>query len=61
MDKKGYIKGIGDNVKVFVPRSKAVLFLAQPRNREWVLIIKFIGSYSYTLPHFVILKAKGFN
>jgi hypothetical protein len=31
MDEKGCMKGIGDNLKVFVPQSKAEAFSAQPR------------------------------
>ena len=34
MDEKGCMKGIGDNTKVFVPRSEAEAFSAQPGNRE---------------------------
>jgi hypothetical protein len=44
MDEKGCMKGIGDNVKVFVPRSEAKAFSAQPGNREWVSIIECISS-----------------
>ena len=44
MDKKGCMKGIGDNTKVFVSRSEAKAFSAQPGNRGQVSIIKCIRS-----------------
>lgn len=50
MDEKGCMKGIGDNTKVFVPRSEAEAFSAQPGNREWVSII--------ILPPFIIFEGK---
>ena len=44
MDEKGCMKGIGDNIKVFVPRLEAKAFSVQPSNREWVSIIECISS-----------------
>jgi hypothetical protein len=58
MDEKGCMKGIGDNLKVFIPRSEAAAFSAQPGNREWVSIIECLSSRGYILPPFVIFEGK---
>lgn len=58
MDEKGCMKGVGENVKVLVPRSEAYAFSAQPGNREWVSIIECISTHSYILPPFIIFEGK---
>ena len=58
MDEKGCMKGIGENIKVFVPRSELEVFSAQPGNREWVSIIECIGTSGYVLPPFVIFEGQ---
>jgi DDE superfamily endonuclease len=57
MDEKGCMKGIGDNFKVFVPRSEFEAFSIQPGNREWVSIIECINSRC-VLPPFIIFEGK---
>jgi hypothetical protein len=61
MDDKGYIKGIGNNTKVFVPRVEAEAFSAQPGNREWVSIIECISANGYILPPCIIFEGNAFN
>jgi len=56
MDKKGYIKGVGDAFIVIIPREEAESFLNQPGNRKWVSVIEAISTNSFLLPAFVIFK-----
>ena len=58
MDEKGCMRGIGENVKVLVPRSEAEVFSIQPGNREWVSIIECIGATGYILPPFFIFQGQ---
>jgi len=44
MDEKGIAMGVGDKVKVLVPRSEAQAFIAEPGNRDWVSIIECISG-----------------
>jgi DDE superfamily endonuclease/Psq-like protein len=57
MDEKGFMKGIGDNAKVIIPRSEAAIS-CQPGNREWVSVIEAIGTNDYLVPPFVIFRGK---
>ena len=54
MDEKGFMKGIGDNVKVLVPVTEEEVFLIQPGNREWVSVIVCVGISGYCLPTSII-------
>jgi hypothetical protein len=56
IDEKGCMKGIGDNCKVIVPRSKKKPSSIQPGNREWVSIIECISANNYLLPPFIIFE-----
>ena len=47
MDEKGIAMGVGDKVKVLVPRSEAQAFIAEPGNRDWVSIIECILGSQY--------------
>jgi hypothetical protein len=52
MDEKGFMKGIGDDVKVLVPVTEEEVFSIQPGNKEWVSVIECIGTNGYSLPAF---------
>ena len=54
MDEKGFMKGIGDDPKVLIPVTEQEAFSIQPGNREWVSVIKCIGTNSYSPPTFII-------
>ena len=54
MDKKGFIKGILDNIKVIIFRNNKEVFIIQPKNKDWVSIIKCISIINYILPPFII-------
>jgi hypothetical protein len=58
MDEKGFMKGIGDDVKVLVPITEEEVFSIQPGNREWVSVIECIGTNGYFLPAFVIFQGQ---
>ena len=58
MDEKGCMRGIGENVKVLVPRSEAEAFSIQPGNREWVSIIECIGIIGFILPPLFIFQGQ---
>jgi hypothetical protein len=58
MDEKGCMRGIGENVKVLVPRSEAEAFSIQPGNREWVSIIECISATGYILPPLFIFQGQ---
>ena len=58
MDEKGFMKGIGDDAKVIIPRSELIAISCQPGNREWVSVIESIRSNGYSVPPFVIFKGK---
>jgi hypothetical protein len=58
MDEKGFMKGIGDDAKVIVPRSNLKAISCQPGNHEWVTVIESIGTNNYVVPPFVIFKGK---
>lgn len=58
MDEKGVMKGIGDNVKVIIPRSQSTASSIQPGNREWVSIIECIGFNGLVLPPYIIFQGK---
>ena len=52
------MKGIGDNTKVFVPRSETETFSVQPGNQEQVSIIECISSQGYILLPYIIFEGK---
>ena len=54
MDKKGFIKGVSDNVKVIISRNNKEAFTIQPGNKDWVNIIKYISTTNYVLRPFII-------
>ena len=54
MDKKGFMKGVLDNVKVIISRNNKEAFTIQPRNRDWVNIIKYILIINYVFLLFII-------
>ena len=54
MDKKGFMKGILDNIKVIISRNNKEVFIIQPGNRDWVSIIECILTIDYVLPPFII-------
>ena len=56
MDEKGFMKGIGDNVKVLVPVTEEEVFSIQPGNKEWVSAIECIGTNGYTNPTPILQK-----
>jgi hypothetical protein len=58
MDEKGVMKGIGDAVKVIIPRQQKTASSIQPDNREWVSIIECIGFNGYVLPPYIIFEGK---
>jgi hypothetical protein len=58
MDKKGFMKGIGDAVKVLIPVIEEEAFSIQPGNKEWVSVIECIGANSYILPAFIIFQGQ---
>ncbi len=58
MDKNGYIMGITGNSKVVISKYQKQVFMNQVENREWVSLIKAIGTTGRRLPLFVILKGK---
>ena len=58
MDEKGFMKGIGDDVKVLMPVTEEEVFSIQPGNKEWVSVIESIGTNGYTPPAFVIFKGQ---
>ena len=58
MDEKGFMKGIGDDVKVLVPVTEEEVFSIQPGNKELVSVIECIGTNGYTLPAFVIFQGQ---
>ena len=52
------MRGIGENTKVFVPRSEAEVFIVQPGNRDWISIIKCIGATGHLIPPFFIFPGQ---
>lgn len=58
MDEKGFMKGVGENVKVIISRHDKEAFVVQPGNRDWVTIIETISTTDYVLPPFVIFPGK---
>lgn len=54
MDEKGFMKCIGDDVKVLVPVTDEEVFSIQAGNKEWVFVIECSGTNNYFLPAFVI-------
>ena len=58
MDEKGIAMGVGDKVKVLVPRLEAQAFIAEPGNRDWVSIIECISGGQYRLPPYLIFQGK---
>lgn len=58
MDEKGFMKGVGDNVKVIISRHDKEAFVVQPGNRDWVTIIETISTTDYVLPPFIIFPGK---
>ena len=54
MDKKGFMKGILDNVKVIIFRNDKEAFTIQPGNRDWVSIVECISTINYVFPPFII-------
>ena len=59
MDEKGFMKGIGEDAKVIVPRAEVESAVSiQPGNKEWVSVIESIGANGYLVPPFVIFQGK---
>jgi hypothetical protein len=58
MDEKGFMKGIGEDAKVIIPRSEAQALSIQPGNKEWVTVIESIGTNGSIIPPFVIFEGK---
>ena len=52
------MKGIGEEVKVVIPRREGEAISCQPRNRECVTVIKAISGAGELLPAFVIFEGK---
>ena len=59
MDEKGFMKGIGEEVKVIIPRREGEAISCQPGNREWVTVIESISGGGQLLPAFVIFEGEG--
>ena len=58
MDEKGIAMGLGDKVKVLIPRSEAQAFITEPGNCDWVSIIESISGSQYRLPPYFIFQGK---
>ena len=58
MDKKGFMKGISDNIKVIISRNNKEVFTIQPGNKDWVNIIKYISTINYVFPPFIIFPGQ---
>ena len=58
MDKKGFMKGISDNIKVIIFRNNKEAFIIQPGNKNWVNIIECILTTDYMLPPFIIFPGQ---
>jgi len=58
MDEKGFMKGIGEEVKVVIPRREEEAIPCQLGNREWVTVIEAISGAGELLPAFVIFEGK---
>jgi len=58
VDEKGFMKGIGEEVKVIIPRREGEAISCQPGNREWVTVIEAVGINGHLLPSFVIFEGK---
>ena len=58
MDEKGIAMGLGNKVKVLVPRLEAQAFITELGNRDWVFIIESISGSQYRLPPYFIFQGK---
>jgi hypothetical protein len=58
MDEKGFMKGIGDAIKVLIPVIEEEAFSIQPGNKEWVSVIACVGANGYVLPPFIIFQGQ---
>ena len=58
MDKKGFIKGILDNIKVIIFKNNKKAFIIQFKNKDWVNIIEYISIINYVLSPFIIFPGQ---
>ena len=58
MDKKEFMKGISDNIKVIISRNDKEAFIIQPRNKDWVNIVKCILIINDIFPPFIIFPGQ---
>ena len=54
MDEKRFIKGISNNVKIIISKNNKEAFVIQPKNKDWVYIMKCILTINYVFPPFII-------